>query len=64
MSLSLFDPALAAPAGQTSQLVNPPNNNSLGLGAFLLMLVIASLFVGVRAYGKLYVLKRVEFDDG
>lgn len=64
MSMDISGPALAPPAGQTSHFDNPPNNNSLGLGAFLLMLAIASLFFCIRAYGKLYVIRRVEVEDG
>lgn len=63
-SFNLSGPALAPPAGQTSQFINPPNDNSLGLGAFLLMLVIASIFFVVRLYGKIYIIKKIEVEDG
>lgn len=63
-SFNLSGPALAPPPGLTSQFVNPPNDNSLGLGAFLLMLVVASIFFVVRVYGKIYIIKKIEVEDG
>lgn len=64
MSVNLSAPALAAPEGQVSILENPPNDNGLALGALILMLAIATLFFCIRFYGKVFIIRKIEVEDG
>lgn len=55
---------MEAPDGEVSNFDDPENNNSLAWGAFMLMLVVSTLCVVARGYGRLCVVKKIEIEDG
>lgn len=63
-SYNYSGPAMAPPDGQTADFDDPPNDNPLALGAFMLMLVVSTLCVAIRIYAKLYVVRKMQPEDG
>lgn len=57
-------PALAPPRGVIPNFENPPNGNTTASVAFIVMMVVSTLCLVVRAYGKLYPRRMVYFEDG
>ena len=65
MSSALMNgPAMAAPDGQTSNLDNPPNENGLALAILILMIAISTICVLVRAYARVYLLRKIQVEEG
>ena len=61
---NLSVPALAPPRGVIPNFENPPNGNTTASVAFIVMMVVSTLCLVVRAYGKLYPRRMVYFEDG
>ncbi|KAJ5093637.1 hypothetical protein N7456_009498 [Penicillium angulare] len=62
--MDLNGPALAPPAGITSNLDNPPNNNALAIGVFSTCAAIATICFLMRAYARIFLLKKVQIEEG
>lgn len=60
---SLDGPALAPPPHVVPNFENPPNNNPLAHAILAVNLVFSSLFLLIRAYSKIFCMKRVEVED-
>ncbi|KAF2997010.1 hypothetical protein E8E14_004206 [Neopestalotiopsis sp. 37M] len=63
-SFNLSGPALAAPAGVIPNFEDPPNRNGLAIASFIAMLVIATVCLVLRCYGKFFVAKKMNIEDG
>lgn len=57
-------PALAAPVGFTSNLVNPPSQAYVTIVVQTILLVLATPFVFVRLFTRFYVHHGLWWDDG
>lgn len=57
-------PAMEPPAGQEANLENPPNENALAMGIITSTLVIGTLCVLLRAYARVYLLRKVQIEEG
>jgi hypothetical protein len=60
----LDSPALEPPPGVESNFKNPSNRNDLVIGMTTFCVFLATTFVLIRAYSRLYVLKRIQVEDG
>ncbi|KAH9893054.1 hypothetical protein F4778DRAFT_749438 [Xylariomycetidae sp. FL2044] len=56
-------PALAPPDGVTAQFDNPPNGNGIALSSLIVMMVVSTACVLLRAYGKVYLTKKIQPED-
>lgn len=63
MDAILNGPAMAPPAGETSDFTNPPNENPLAIGVLVTMIVISTLCVLVRLYARVYLLRKVQAEE-
>lgn len=63
-SFDLSSPAMAAPDGITPNFDDPPNGNSIASASLILMMVISTLCILLRAYGKVYLTKKIYTEDG
>ncbi|KAK7714070.1 hypothetical protein SLS64_004167 [Diaporthe eres] len=63
MDAILNGPAMAPPAGETSNFTNPPNENPLAIGVLVTMIVISTLCVLVRLYARVYLLRKVQAEE-
>jgi hypothetical protein len=59
----LNEPALPAPPGVEHNFVNPSNENTMGVALTATQIVIATIFGLIRAYSKIFCVKRVRFED-
>jgi hypothetical protein len=59
----LNEPALPAPPGVEHNFVNPSNENTMGVALIATQIVIATIFGLIRAYSKIFCVKRVRFED-
>jgi hypothetical protein len=57
-------PAMEPPEGQEANFENPPNENALALGIITVTLVIGTLCVLLRAYARVYLLRKVQIEEG
>ncbi|KAK8003211.1 hypothetical protein PG989_002930 [Apiospora arundinis] len=64
MAFNLSAPVLEPPEGMVSNFDNPPDmNNPLGLGAVSLMLIVSTLAVAARIYGRFVILRTLKAED-
>ncbi|KAJ0121783.1 hypothetical protein J7T55_008950 [Diaporthe amygdali] len=63
MDAILNGPAMAPPAGETSDFENPPNENGLAIGVLVTMIVISTFCVLVRLYARVYLLRKVQVEE-
>lgn len=62
---ALFDtPAMTAPDGVTANFDDPPNQNGLAIAVLTLCLVISSICVMLRFYARVWLLRRVQAEEG
>ncbi|KAI1384386.1 uncharacterized protein F4822DRAFT_432933 [Hypoxylon trugodes] len=59
----LDTPAMPAPEGVTPVFDNPPNQNSLGITVLTVCLVISTVCVCLRAYARVYLLRKVQVEE-
>ncbi len=59
----LDGPALAPPPGATPNLTSPSNGNSLVLVVTILCLSVVSLLVRIRAYSRIFGLRKIRLED-
>jgi hypothetical protein len=60
----LFEmPAMAAPDGVIPNFDNPPNQNGLDLAVLTLTLTVSTICVLLRAYARVYLLRRVQVEE-
>lgn len=57
-------PAMVAPEGETANFENPPNENTMAMVIITVTLVIATLCIMLRAYGRVYLLRKVGIEEG
>lgn len=62
-SYNLSGPALAPPEGVTPNFDNPPNGNAVASTSLILMMVISTLCILIRLYGKVYMTRKVHIED-
>lgn len=55
---------MAAPQGVSPNFEHPENNNDIARVSFAIMLVVSTLCVLLRVYGRVYLLKRMLVEDG
>lgn len=60
----LNGPALQPPAGVDQNLDNPPNNNAIPHAVIPICLFLATLAILVRTYTKIFIVRRINVDDG
>ena len=63
-SVDLSLPALAPPDGIIPNFGNPPSGNTSASAAFIVMMVVSTFCLFVRAAGKLYPRRMIFFEDG
>ena len=56
-------PAMEAPEGVEPDFDNPPNENGLALAIITVTLAIGTLCVLLRAYGRVYLLRKVGIEE-
>ncbi|PGG99347.1 hypothetical protein AJ80_09385 [Polytolypa hystricis UAMH7299] len=61
--MDLDGPALAPPEGVTSNFDNPDNQNELALGVLVTCVAIATFSFLLRAYGRIYLLRRFQIEE-
>ncbi|KAI1129660.1 hypothetical protein F5Y10DRAFT_263886 [Nemania abortiva] len=59
----LDGPALPPPPGVVPNLDNPPNHNDAGLATIIVLLALATIAMGLYAYGRIFHLKRFHVSD-
>ncbi|PTB69582.1 hypothetical protein BBK36DRAFT_1138006 [Trichoderma citrinoviride] len=59
----LQGPAIPPPAGEVSNLDNPPNGNHLALGVQVGTCVITSIFFFLRMYGRIVMLRKFQAEE-
>ncbi|KAF2826717.1 hypothetical protein CC86DRAFT_237099, partial [Ophiobolus disseminans] len=59
----LNGPALKAPPGTTSNLVNPPNLNGVACSVMLSSAIICTLLVSLRLYSRIFYHKKFHLED-
>lgn len=62
--MDMDGPALAPPEGVTPDLDNPANENGLAMFVLIFCSVISTICVLLRGYGKVYLLKRFQLEEG
>ncbi|CAI7633259.1 unnamed protein product [Penicillium glandicola] len=62
--MDLDGPALAPPAGVTSNFDNPPNNNPLSIGVLSACAAVSTICIFIRAYARVWLLKKVQIEEG
>ncbi|KAJ5704232.1 hypothetical protein N7493_011370 [Penicillium malachiteum] len=60
--MNLSGPALAPPAGVTSNFDNPPNNNPLAIGVFAKCASVATICILLKAYASLWIAREVQIE--
>lgn len=60
----LDSPAMPAPEGVTPNFDDPPNMNGLAVAIIRLTLVIASVCLLLRAYARVYLLRKAQIEQG
>lgn len=60
----LFQPALEAPEGVIPNFDNPPNENGLAWFVTTFCMVAATICIGLRAYAKLWITRKVQVEEG
>lgn len=60
---ALEAPALKPPTGVTANFEHPPNQNVYGYVALILCTSLASIFVLLRVYARVFYLKKVHIAD-
>ncbi|KAK8058893.1 hypothetical protein PG994_009341 [Apiospora phragmitis] len=64
MALDISASVLPPPDGMASNFHDPPSkNNALGLGAVSLMLVVSTLAVAARLYGRFVIVRQLKAED-
>ncbi|KAJ6031691.1 hypothetical protein N7540_002423 [Penicillium herquei] len=61
--MDLSGPALAPPAGVTSNFDNPPNNNPLAIGVFATCASVATICIFMKAYASLWIARKVQIEE-
>lgn len=56
-------PAISAPAGQHSNLVDPPSINSPVIACSVLLLVLSTPWVAIRLYTRIQIKPKLWWDD-
>ena len=56
-------PALIAPAGEQSTLVNPPSSQNWLVATGVLCLTLSFVFISARTFVKTYILKKTQIED-
>ncbi|KAF2020919.1 hypothetical protein BU24DRAFT_10992 [Aaosphaeria arxii CBS 175.79] len=59
----LDGPSIPPPNGTTSRFDNPPNGNSIGRFVAIFCLVVTTLAVGLRAYTRIFIHKKIHIED-
>ncbi|KAK8136734.1 hypothetical protein PG984_004674 [Apiospora sp. TS-2023a] len=63
-TIDLSASVLPPPDGTVSNFIDPPSkNNALGLGAVSLMLIVSTLAVAARVYGRFFLVRQVKPED-
>jgi hypothetical protein len=60
----LQGPAMQPPDDDPPQFDNPPNQNAFGIAIVTLCLVITAFCFLVRAYSRIFILRRIRLEDG
>lgn len=60
----LAAPALDPPPGVDPEFDNPPNGNNLAWGVTTFCMVVATLCLLLRAYGRLWLERKVFVEEG
>lgn len=55
--------AMPLPEGEVRNFENPPNQNGLALAIITLTLAIGTLCVLLRAYARLYLLRKIQIEE-
>lgn len=63
LAAALEMPAMEAPKGVKANFDNPPNENGLALAIITTTLVIGTLCVLLRAYARVYLLRKVQIEE-
>lgn len=56
--------AMPVPPGEVRDYDNPPNENGLAMAIITITLVIGTLCVILRGYARLYLLRKVQVEEG
>ncbi|KAK3935732.1 hypothetical protein QBC46DRAFT_396858 [Diplogelasinospora grovesii] len=56
-------PAMAPPAGEVSNFVDPPNQNGMAVAVMVVCITAVVLCLAVRAYARIILLKRVQVQE-
>ena len=59
----LNGPALQPPEGVEPNFVNPPNGSTKALGALFTCLVLGTIFLAIRFYVRIFVVKKTHLGD-
>lgn len=63
-AIDLSASVLPPPDGQVFNFIDPPSkNNALGLGAVSLMLIVSTLAVAARLYGRFVIVRQLKAED-
>ena len=57
-------PAMVAPKGEKANFEDPPNENTMAMVIITLTLVISTLCILLRAYGRVYLLRKIGIEEG
>lgn len=63
-SYDLSMPAMAAPEGVSPNFEHPEDQNELAWITLTLMMVVSTLCVILRVYGRVYLPKKIVIEDG
>lgn len=63
-SYNLSMPAMAAPQGVSPNFEHPGDQNGIAWITLTLMMVVSTLCVVLRVYGRVYLPKRIVIEDG
>ncbi|PYI08430.1 hypothetical protein BO78DRAFT_310959 [Aspergillus sclerotiicarbonarius CBS 121057] len=56
-------PAASPPAGQVSNLVDPPNSQVAGRAVHMILVVLTSIFFIIRLYTKVFLIRHIRISD-
>ena len=60
----LAAPAMPPPEGETANFDNPPNQNTLAMVIITVTLALSTLCLLLRAYARIYLLRKVQIEEG
>jgi hypothetical protein len=56
-------PAMAPPAGEVSNFINPPNQNGMAVAVMVICTIVVALCLLIRAYARVILLKRIQVQE-